>query len=116
MSWDVELVDENGLAVDVVSHKEGGIYAIGGDTSAELNVTYNYSSFYFQALNTEEGLRWLDHRKAGDCSEALKQAVKILGRKRDKDYWRATPGNAGHALWVLLSWATLYPNATFKVS
>ena len=73
MSFDVSLEDENGNPVKVPNHREGGTCVegacigtgfISGTDEAELNVTYNYSKFYYQHLNKEEGLRWIHEKKA----------------------------------------------------
>jgi len=46
----------------------------------------------------------------------LRDAVGELGTEQAEDYWDDTPGNAGHALSILLSWAEENPSATFSVS
>ncbi len=120
MSWWVCLVKdlEDGTweALSVESHQEGGIYVVDGSEEADLNVTYNYGQHFRDALNSEDGIKWLHERRAGDCIGRLERAVILLGVYRDKDYWAATPGNAGHALSILLQWARQHPNAYFKVS
>jgi hypothetical protein len=102
-------------AVIVERHAEGGTYVLGGTTEAELNVTYNYSPFFFKHLNAESGLRWLDGKRASDTIEHLENAVAALGTSQDTDYWNATPGNAGYVLGILLEWAKQYPGATWGV-
>lgn len=102
--------------VEVVRHSDGGTYVLGGTDEAELNVTYNYSPFYYRALDNEKGLESLDGQKAKDVLQKLVSAVDALGTKRDKDYWSATPGNAGYALSILAAWAKQHPEAVFKVS
>ena len=115
MSWKVYL-EHNNKPVPVEKHSEGGTYAIGGTDEAELNITYNYGNFYYHCLDRKEGLRWLNGKKAKDCTERLENAVRKLGTDRDKDYWAPTQRNAGYALSILLRWARQYPNAIFKVS
>lgn len=44
MSWDICLNDEDGQPVEVEQHEEGGTFALGGTTRAELNITYNYGA------------------------------------------------------------------------
>lgn len=107
MSWDVYL-ERDGETVEVPSHTEGGTIAIGGDDRAELNVTYNYSEHY--------PFRSLDGATARDTIGILRDAVATLGTERDSDYWASTPGNAGHALSVLLRWAEAHPDAVWRVS
>ena len=116
MSWDIELIDENGNTVVIPRHEEGGTYVLGGTDRAELNITYNYSWFYFHFLNKKWGLRWLSGKKGKETISALEKAVKELGTSQyKKDYWAPTNGNAGYALNILLQWAKLHPTATFKV-
>ena len=114
MSYDVYLMKDEGIA-RVVPHQEGATIVVGGDDSAELNVTYNYGKFYYDHLDKQHGLKWLHKKKAQDTIERLEAAVKELGTERDGDYWAATAGNAGHALFILLSWAKQHPDAIFDV-
>lgn len=100
----------------VPSFEEGGTYVLGGSTEASLNVTWNYSSFYHDALDAEQGIRFLDGKKAENMIELLTKAVTELGIERDDNYWASTSGNAGYTLSILLKWAKLHPTATFKVS
>lgn len=122
MSWWVYLKDRDGHAVNVPHHMEGGTYVAGGTyavagiATAELNVTYNYSPHYREHLDEDEGLRWLDGKAARDTLDAMEKAVGVLDVVRDADYWKATPGNAGHALAVLLAWGKLHPDAVWRVS
>ena len=126
MSYWVSLKDENRNNVIVDSHSEGGTYAIGGINDADLNVTYNYSGDFVRAWPEDldkrkkagDGLlgKMLHGRKAGDVIELLEKAVEKLGTDRHPDYWAPTPGNAGYALSILLTWARQHPNAVFHVS
>lgn len=114
MSWDVSLT-KNKKLVKVEHFTAGGTYPIGGTDEAELNITYNYSELYYRYLDKENGLQWLHQRKAEDCIEKLEKAVKELGTEQDEDYWKATNGNAGYALNILLKWARKHPEAKFEV-
>ena len=115
MSWDVYLKKDDKV-VKVDSHEEGGTYAMGGTTNAELNITYNYSWFYYQLLDKGKGLKWIDGKVAKDTIDQLQKAVTALGIRQNKDYWADTPGNAGYALMVLLCWAKANPEAIFQVT
>jgi hypothetical protein len=102
-------------AVTIRNHTHGGTYAVGGVDSAELNITYNYSRHFHSALGgsfTET----IHGKPADEVISVLEKAVEILGTKRDRDYWKPTPGNAGFALSILLAWAREYPSAIFHVS
>lgn len=179
MSFDIDLVDQiNGAPLFLpYSHSEGGTYVMGGTNEASLNITYNYSKFYYETLDNEDGLRWLHGKLAGETVDKLFHAVKVLSVDRftgehlvinadltwgqlsgnkpsiqqqefinrylpnfpDQDdvellsksvkelgkslkvlyntggYWKATPGNAGHALNILLNWAIQCPNGKWQV-
>ena len=113
MSWDVTLGTP---VVKVESHCEGGTYAVGGTDEATLNITWNYSKYYYALIDKEQGLRWLAGKRAKHVISRLEFAVDILGTVQDRDYWAVTPGNAGFALSILLSWARQHPRAVFRVS
>lgn len=135
MSFDVYLEDHDGTPwcsygkdlpdacpvpcyrlVEVERFTDGGTYPIGGTTEAELNVTYNYSEWFYKYLDGESGLRWLDGKTGAEAYPRLVFAVDQLGTKRSAYYWAATPGNAGAALDRLAKWAKQYPKAIFRVS
>ena len=113
MSWWVYLGKTKSVNVD--SHEEGGTYCVGGTGVAELNITYNYSKHYYTFLDREEGLLWLHDKRAKDTISRLKKAIMYLGTTKDSDYWASTPGNAGHALNILLKWAKKHPSAKFVI-
>lgn len=115
MSWDVELTDLDSIPLEVPSHQEGGTFALGGTETAELNITYNYSPFYYKHIDKKQGLRWLDKKRAIDTVECLKKAIKALGTVKNSDYWNDTPGNAGYALNILLSWARIHPEGIWNI-
>jgi len=94
-------------------HAEGGTYAIGGTGQCELNVTYNYGGAHTHLA--EDGLRWLDGKRAFRTRNRLEIAVKFLGTERDDDYWKPTNGNAGYALSILLKWAKEHPQGVWQV-
>jgi hypothetical protein len=110
-------------AVKVERHAEGGTYAIGGTSEAEVSITYNYGKHIREAWPEDPDPeasnvlgRMLDGKRAGDVIKTLERAVGQLGTDTDDDYWKPTPGNAGHMLNVLLGWARQHPEAVFKVS
>lgn len=113
MSYDIGLYYGDDIA-QVESHQEGGTIAIGGVDRAEMNVTYNYGRLFRMALDGEQGIRWLYGKKGCETIERLEKAVGMLGTERYSDYWAPTPGNAGHALSVLLSWARQHPDAIWQ--
>lgn len=115
MSWWVSLSEE-GRELVVDNFQGGGTQILGGSTIPSLNITYNYAQFYYEHLDKEEGLRWLNGKKASETTYRLARAVNSLGVKQDKDYWKATPSNAGYALSVLFRWSQQYPNAVWRVN
>lgn len=116
MSWDVYLKNTDGKVVSVEKFEEGGTYLVGGSTEANLNITYNYSWFYYKCLDKKKGLKWLSGKTSIGCIDRLQAAVNELGTNRWKDYWTPTPGNAGYALSILLEWAKDNPDAIFEVN
>ena len=121
MSWDIDLLDEQGAVIELPeSHEEGGTCALGGTNSASLNVTYNYQEAYrlCPGFDGKDVFfpRDLKGRKAKDTVEVLQAVVDRLGTKQYKaDYWAPTPGNAGYAMETLLSWARQFPEAVWDV-
>ena len=122
MSWWARLEDpETGEVLNVEQHSEGGTYMIGGTDRSELNVTYNYGVQFRKAwpgnvsgsgaLNT-----MLDGRSGEETLPLLLEAVGYLGTDRTRDYWAATPGNAGFALDILAKWAEQHPQGVWRVS
>ncbi len=114
MSWDVDL-KQAGKIMQVDRHEEGGTYLMGGTTDASLSITYNYCRYYYRHLHNR-GLMHINRKRARTVVPLLERAVNELGTDRDDDYWKATPGNAGYALSILLGWARQFPDATFKVT
>src|SRR3990167_8652228 len=112
MSYDITLKYGRKLA-KVDKFEEGGTYVLGGTDEATLNITYNYSLFYYSFLDKKMGLRWLYKKKAKNTIIRLKKAIKKLGICQYKDYWADTPGNAGYALSILLEWAKQHPKAVW---
>lgn len=119
MGVDITL-ERDGQTVQVLRHQEGSTYAVGGTTDASIAITYNYGDQYRRAY-TELGLpydgmcKMFEDRLARDCVEEFRAVVSHLGTERDTDdYWESSPGNAGYALFVVLSWCALYPGATLR--
>ena len=114
MSYSIELVDENGCPVQVDLHTEGSNYVVGGSVFAKIDITYNYSWFFYKHIDADKGIRWLYGNPARECVGALNAAILALGTEVSGDYWDPTPGNAGHTLTVLRAWALQHPDATFR--
>jgi len=116
MGFDVSLVDaKTGIPVRVDRHEEGGTYVVGGTESAELNITYNYSKWYYQHICPLRGLRCLDGVAGAQAIPVLENAISELNTDQADFYWEPTEGNARHALTILLKWAQGNPDARFEV-
>jgi hypothetical protein len=115
MSYDISLTNDEGVPLPVENHTEGATFAMGGIEYATTNITYNYSWFYRQFIDKKEGISWLDGKTGKGCLERLKRAIAALGTDRYDDYWAPTPGNAGHALSILVTWAEQHPDGIFEV-
>ena len=114
MGHGIHLRYKYGNDVQVALHREGSTYPMDGTTNAALTITYNYSKLYRESLDKDDGIRWLIGKKASECIARLHGAIRKLGTVQDDDYWKATPGNAGYALSILLKWAKQHPDAVFE--
>lgn len=123
MSYWVNLI-KNGEYMQVPPFNEGGIRVMelgengslreANTTEATVNVTWNYNHVYHEFLG--DSLRGLlEGKRAGTTIEILTKGVQLLGTEQDPDYWKATKGNAGHILALLLSWAKIHPEAIWVV-
>jgi hypothetical protein len=115
VSYDIRLKDPATQEVLMVGHHthKGGTYALGGSSLAEHNITYNYSSFYFETIDPKLGIGWLYGKTGAETLGVLKAAVERLGTEQDPDYWKATRGNAGHALIALIDFASARPDGVW---
>ncbi len=116
MSYDVYLKDATTgevLNLPAPHQLTGGTLVVGGTTEAWLNVTYNYGKHIREALHPD-GIRWLYGQRARDTIQALSEAILALGVERSDDYWEPTPGNAGAALFDLLTLAYLAPDGIWQ--
>jgi len=59
------------------------------------------------------GIRWIYNKTGKECLPILENAVTQLGTEQSDDYWKATPGNAGHALLELIAFCKMYPDGIF---
>ncbi len=117
MSYDIYLREPNSETKPIIfnenHHLKGGTYIIGGTDQAWLNITYNYGKFYRKHIDSEKGIRVLYGKTGAEAIPILEKAIKALGTKRDNDYWKPTPGNAGAALQDLLIFAKNRPDGIF---
>jgi hypothetical protein len=87
-----------------------------GKEYSSVNITYNYSWFYYHFLDKEKGIRWLYGKKGKDCIKRLKKAIKPFENYSvyENDYWADTPGNCVAPLKTLLSWCEDFPDGVFE--
>lgn len=116
MSYDIHLEDENGKVIEFAEKHDirGGTYALGGTTRAELNITYNYACYFYEKIDAEHGIRALYGMKARVAAPMLLSAIQQLGIARSSDYWESTPGNAGAALYDLLTLCLMAPEGIIR--
>ena len=104
MSYDMWFENDKGEAVKLSEPHDfrGGTFVMGGTTEASFNITYNYSSFYYDKLNSEDGIRCLYGKKPNDITMILTPITQSMTGEPSNDYWEATEGNARKALIDLL--------------
>lgn len=140
MSYYISLVDpvtKDVLTLDENQQIEVGPYAIGGTRESSLNITYNYSAIFQKVLVRENkniqitesdaksilmgdfsyedyeeqiGIRIIYGMSGAESISVLEKAISQLSGDTDPDYWKATEGNAKHALGYLLELAKLRPD------
>jgi len=104
MSWRISVNGLDGHPISVEPFEQGGTYTLGGSSDADLNVTYNYSKYYYRVLDLEDGLRGLNGMKAEDAIPILAKGIEALSDEADPDYWEPTEGNAKAALIIVKNW------------
>lgn len=115
MSYDIELVDpvtKQVLELDSPHHMRGGTYVLGGNSRAELNITYNYCSHYRKTIGLN-GIRTIYGMTGAQSIPVLKDAANKLGDDVNEDYWKATEGNAKQALLQLVALAEMRPDGVW---
>lgn len=114
VSYDITLNDpvtKETIRVDQPHYIQGGIYAVGGTTELWLNVTYNYSKFYYRDdVFGKSGIRTIYGKTGAESIPILQRAIAALGDDVDSDYWAATEGNAKRPLTQLLAFAQMRPD------
>ena len=123
MSWDIDIVDEDGYTMKCEKeHKMiGGTVRCDENlkqipvTDATLNITYNYGKLY--NLVWEHTIDWFDGKDANDpiVIDKLKLGIEKLGTFPHQDYWACTPGNAGKALENILFLCEQCPSGKIRV-
>ena len=111
MSYDIYLLNpktKRAIELGGPHDLKGGTYAVGGTTEAWLNVTYNYSEFFYRMLG-EKGIRTIYGVTGEESIPILRAAANALKGEPSDNYWDATEGNAKTALLDLIRLAKLAP-------
>ena len=133
MSYDITLNDpvtKEPIQLDTPHQLRGGTYAMNGTTEARLNITYNYSRWYYKpgvfAPTQEEskGIRTIYGMSGAQSIPVLENAIKTLEgmcedisdeERRECEgqgatgYWMPTRQNAIKPLYQLLELAQMRP-------
>ena len=109
MSYDIYLKDpvtNQACILDNSHNFKGGTYQVGGSSTADFNITYNYSS-KFKELFGEDGIRSLYGLTGSQSIPILTKAIlKLKDDPYQIDYWKMTEGNVKAALNALLQLAS----------
>lgn len=112
MSYDIELLDpvtREVIQLDSPHQIKGGTYAMNGTTEAWLNITYNYGQIYREKFG-EKGIRTIYGMTGAESIPVIQKVIDELGNDVNKDYWKATEGNAKKPLYGLLAFAKMRPD------
>lgn len=135
MSWDITLnnpVTNETINFDTPHQMHGGTYIVGGTTEAWLNITYNYSRWYYrtEVFGKRNGIKVINNMSAADSISIIEKAISGLKsttedftdkeRKEMEDngvvgYWLPTKENAIKPLYQLLAMAKMRPDGIWKV-
>lgn len=137
MSYDIALNDpvtKETINFDMPHQMTGGNYAVGGTTEAWLNITYNYSRWYykdgvFPAKNEEkEGIRTIYGMSGAESISVLENAINTIENMTEDlteeeiqeyadnhagGYWTPTRANAIKPLYQLLAMARMRPDGVW---
>lgn len=120
MSYDIKLHDpvtKEPIELEAKHFMRGGTYAIDGTSEAWLNITYNYSKFYYE-VEPEKGIRSIYGMTGAESIPVLQNMIDQITKKypnaeTSKNYWNATPGNAIKPLHQLIAMAKMRPDGVW---
>jgi hypothetical protein len=78
MSYDIHLAYPDERECLVGNHADGGTFVIGGTDEAWLNVTYNYSRYFYRNIDDALGIRWLYGKTGQEAVPQLRVAIERL--------------------------------------
>lgn len=133
MSYDIYLKDpvtKEVIEFDEKHEMKGGMYAIGGTKEAWLNITYNYSKWYYKDYTFgEKGIRTIYGMSGAKSIPVIKKAIKGLESSKEdlsneekqayiennvSGYWLPVKENTIKPLYQLLSMAQLRPDGIWE--
>lgn len=117
MSYDIQLLDPDTgkvIALDPPHQMKGGTYQVGGETTASLNITYNYAKHFYKHIDTEEGIRSLYGLTGAVALSILTKVIDKLQDDDSDDYWAPTEGNAKKALCNLKALCQMHPEGILQ--
>lgn len=124
MSYDIELKDPVSgeiIQFDFPHQMRGGNYVVGGTTEARMNITYNYSRWYYKAFG-DKGIRTIYEMTGTDSIPVLENAITFLKNLQEdlteeeieeyknhseRGYWMPARENAIKPLYQLLAMAKM---------
>ena len=140
MSYDIYLKDPvtgEEIEFDEPHDMRGGTYAMGGTRQAWLNVTYNYSGYYYAAAEGDDrffcalpdlgyearnqGIRGIYGKSGAESIPMLRDMIERIKPMPDEEcddpgctgYWKPTAANAVRPLYQLIAMAQLRPDGVW---
>lgn len=117
MSYDISLtepVSGQTIKFDFVHQMAGGTCVLGGTNEAWLNITWNYSKFFYRHVDVLKGIRAIYGKTGAETIPLLQAACNELGDDISENYWDATEGNAKRSLKQLIAMAQLRPDGVWS--
>ena len=139
MSYDISLIDpvtKEVLELDALHQMKGGTHALGGTKEAWLNITYNYSPWYYKSEvfpvaddGKSKGIRAIYGMTGAESIPVLRNAITVLEhitedisdderKEYEKQgvagYWIPTRINAIRPLYSLLAFAQMRPDGLWE--
>lgn len=133
MSYDIYLADpvtHETLTMDAKHDMRGGTYAIGETDEMWVNITYNYSRWYYKDYAFgENGIRSIYGLSGAESIPVLKKAIAGLEDSGEEltdeevrkcleqgasGYWLPTRENAIRPLYQLLALAQMRPDGVWR--
>jgi len=92
-----------------------GIFSAKPNSEAWLNITYNYSKYYYEA-EPDKGIRVIYGMTGLESIPVLEEMIAIITKFHpdktiNENYWQACAGNAIKPLYQLKAMAELRPDA-----